>query len=48
MRFAKLITSVTTNMDYCFAGPIRDAEACELYISDGDVVGDKYPADPFR
>src|SRR4051812_35495338 len=47
MKYGKLVTVVTTNTDYVFAGAIRDADACELAISRGKRVADTYASDPF-
>ncbi len=47
MRYAKLVTAPTTNLDYCFAGRILHSETCDIRISDGDKIGTRYPGDPF-
>lgn len=47
MNYAKLNTVVTSNLDYCFAGSIRDSDACEIRLAKGGRVGGNYPPDPF-
>jgi hypothetical protein len=47
MRYARLKTLLTDDMDYCFCGPIENAESCDIGLSKGDRVGTSYPRDPF-
>jgi hypothetical protein len=47
MNYARLVTLLVSDLDYCFVGRIQGADSTELLISDGDRVGGAYPADPF-
>jgi hypothetical protein len=47
MRYSKLTTAPTTNLDYCFAGKILHSDTCAGRMSHGGRIGDRYPSDPF-
>lgn len=47
MKYQRLVTVVTTDPDYCFAGRIEDADGCELKCTDGRPVAHEWPSDPF-
>lgn len=44
MKYARLGTCPTTNLDYCF---VKVTHESSLWLSSGDPIGDRYPADPF-
>jgi hypothetical protein len=47
MRYVELPTTVTSNMDFCFAGKIVNSDTREIEISNGEAVAKVYPADPY-
>ncbi len=47
MRYSRLVTLLTADMDYCFCGEVRNAQACDIGLSRGKRIGAEYPSDPF-
>ncbi len=44
MKYARLVTCPTSDLDFCFAKVTHDSA---LWLSSGDPIGQRYPADPF-